>query len=477
MNVLFILADQHNASFTGCYGGITRTPNLDRLAEEGAIFESAYTPCPMCAPARASLYTGMYVHENKCWDNCFPYNGEIRPGWGHYFRKCGVHLATIGKLDFAANTDNGVASTYEPDDRVSYDVVSLFRKPPLMLRPKYHMVNNWDVSLRATKEHLEQNIVDETKRWFQEEMPKDKPWILNVNFSKPHSPWHPIPEKYEYYRDKITLADKYLQRESELHVVDREQSRHTCGYILDEEHLKDCHAAYHAIVEEHDENVGQVLETLKQTGQYEDTLIIYSADHGELMRAHGAWEKSSMYEDSIRVPMIVKLPGVSGKRIDKPVSLLDIFPTINEFMGFELQNQFRGHSMIPVILGKTDDAEEELVLSESHANGRITGTFALRDRQWKYIYYDGYGDLLFDLEKDPEELHNLSEFPECAMIKEELRNKLDKIVGKEDLHAITLEAFAAQEKLKETIKKGGQLEIELKKRGFTYDGRQLYYLP
>ena len=77
MNVLFILADQHNASFTGCYGGITRTPNLDRLAEEGAIFESAYTPCPMCAPARASLYTGMYVHENKCWDNCFPYNGEI----------------------------------------------------------------------------------------------------------------------------------------------------------------------------------------------------------------------------------------------------------------------------------------------------------------------------------------------------------------------------------------------------------------
>ena len=154
MNVLFILADQHNASFTGCYGGITRTPYLDSLARDGAVFESAYTPCPMCAPARGAMFSGKYVHENKCWDNCFPYDGEKLPGWGHYFRDQGVSLFTIGKLDFAANRDNGVDSTFEPDDRISYDVVSLFRKPPLMLRPKYHMVNNWDVSVRYSQEHF-----------------------------------------------------------------------------------------------------------------------------------------------------------------------------------------------------------------------------------------------------------------------------------------------------------------------------------
>lgn len=479
MNVLFLLADQHNASFTGCYGGITRTPNLDRLAAEGTVFESAYTPCPMCAPARASLFSGTYVHENGCWDNCFPYDGERLPGWGHYFREKGIHFATIGKLDFAAGRDNGVASTYEPDDRVSYDVVSLFRKPPLLLRPKYHMVNNWDVSLRKTGEHLEQNIVEEAKRWFLEEMPKEKSWILNVNFSKPHSPWHPIPEKYEYYRDKVVLSDKYLQPESELHLVDREQSRHTCGYILDEEHVKDCHAAYHAIVEEHDENVGQVLEALRQTGKYDDTLIIYSADHGELLRAHGAWEKSSMYEDSVRIPMIVKLPAALEKRVSRvktPVSLLDIFPTIHDLFQMEPQHKFGGYSMIPSILGEKEGSDRP-VLMESHANGRITGTFALRSDKWKYIYYDGYGELLFDLENDPEELHNLSGCPEYQTVKTQLNDKMEKMTGEKNLHQITLEAFNAQEELKGKLRESGQLERELKKRGFSYDGKQLYYLP
>lgn len=476
MNVLFILADQHNASFTGCYGGITRTPNLDALAEEGTVFESAYTPCPMCAPARASLFSGKHVHENRCWDNCFPYDGEKLPGWGHYFRKNGVHLATIGKLDFTAGRDNGVESTYEPDDRVSIDVVSLFRKPPLMLRPKYHMVNNWDVSLRKTNEHLEQNIVEEAKRWFAEEMPENQPWILNVNFSKPHSPWHPLPEKYYYYKDKIKLSEKYLQSEAELHPVDREQSRHTCGYILDEEHVKDCHAAYHAIVEEHDENVGQVIDALKKTGQYDDTMIIYSADHGELMRAHGAWEKSSMYEDSVRIPMIVKLPGVSGNRVKEPVSLIDVFPTINQFLGLEEQQQFQGHSMIDAVKGETD-RETYPVFTESHANGRITGTFALRYESWKYIHYDGYGELLFELEQDPEELHNLADLPEYAEMKLRLKSMMEKAAGERSLHEITEEAFEAQEALKNKIKESGQLERELKKRGFQYDGNQLYYLP
>lgn len=483
MNVLFILADQHNAGFTGCYGGITRTPNLDGLALEGTVFERAYTPSPMCAPARACLFSGRYVHENGCWDNCFPYDGEKYPGWGHYFREKGVHLATIGKLDFMAGKDHGVDTVYEPDNRTSYDVVSLFRKPPLLLRPKYHMVNNWDVSLRETEEHLEQNITDEAKRWFREEMPKDRPWILNVNFSKPHSPWHPLPEKYEYYREQIELSPKYRQPECELNPVDREQSRHTCGFILDEEHLKDCHAAYHAIVEEHDENVGAVIQALRETGQYDNTLIIYSADHGEMLRAHGAWEKSTMYEDSIRVPMIVKLPCEEGDvrgirdRIKAPVSLLDLFPTINEYLGFEKQQCFHGDSLIPLIRGMSD-GEGRAVISQSHANGRITGTFAVIKDEWKLIYYDGYGEMLFSLEDDPEEMNNLAD---RARESAEIRIKteeLQAILGdKGSLHKISQEAFAAQEALKNELYHSGRLEKELNKRGFHFDGEDLYYLP
>lgn len=476
MNVLFILADQHNPAFAGCYGGITRTPNLDALAEAGTVFESAYTPCPMCAPARACLFSGKQVHENGCWDNCFPYDGEKQPGWGHYFRKKGIHVATIGKLDFAAGKDNGVDSVFEPDDRVSLDVVSLFRTPPLLLRPKYHMVNNWDVSVRRTEEHLEQNIVRETKRWFREEMPSGQPWILNVNFLKPHSPWHPLREKFEYYRDKITLSEKYLQPEWALNEVDRQQSRHTCGYILNEEHVKDCHAAYHAIVEEHDENVGQVIQALKESGQYENTLIIYSADHGELLRAHGAFEKSSMYEDSIRIPLIVKLPGTGRKRIKEPVSLMDVFPTVNDWFGYEKPETFGGYSLLGLIRGEKS-AREEAVITQSHANGRITGTFAIRQGKWKYMYYDGYGELLFDLQNDPEECRNLAEMEAYRYQKEILRRELERLAGEKGLSAISREAMEAQRCLREELETSGQLSRELGKRGFCLKEGTLYYLP
>lgn len=476
MNVLFLFADQHNPSFSGCYGGITRTPNLDALAGEGILFEAAYTPCPMCSPARACLFTGQYVHENRCWDNCFPYNGDKLPGWGHYLRDQGVHLATIGKLDFAAHADNGTASEYEPDDRVSYDVVSLFRRPPLLQRPKYHMVNNWEVSPDGDRGHLEQNIVDEARRWFREEMPDRVPWILNVNFSKPHSPWHPDPAKYAFYREQICLSPKYLQCEQDLHEVDRQQSRHTCGYVLDGEHVKDCHAAYHAIVEEHDENIGAVIEALKETGQYENTLIIYAADHGEMLRAHGAWEKSSMYEDSIRVPMIIRVPGAAPGRVRIPVSLLDIFPTIRDFLGCKKPNgNIHGDSLLPVIHGK-GDLSGRAVFSESHANGRITGTFAVRKGQWKLIHYDGYGSLLYDLKDDPEEMRDLGESkdPVALRAKQELMEILESVCHPGE---VTKEAFADQEKLKKELYLSGQLERELQKRGFSYDGENLYYLP
>ncbi len=476
MNVLFLFADQHNAEYTGYNGALTRTPALDALAREGTVFESAYTPCPMCAPARGSMFSGRYVYENRCWDNCFPYDGERMPGWAHYLWGKGVEMATIGKLDFAPGKDCGASSTFAPYERASYDVVSLFRKPPLLLRPKYHMVNNWDVSCREGGPRLEQNIAEEACRWIREDMPADRPWVLNVNFEKPHSPWHSRKDKFDYYRPRVELKEKYRQPESELNPVDREQSRHTCGYILDEEHVKDCHAAYHAIVEEHDENLGEVLQALKDAGVYDDTLIIYSADHGEMLRAHGAWEKSSMYEDSIRVPMIVKLPGCgAGERIQTPVSLLDIFPTICEALGEAQPPQFHGQSLLGLIRGtRTDHAP---AFSESHANGRITGTFALRKGKWKLMHYEGYGELLFDLESDPQELHNLADCTDRLDVREALADLRRELTEGRDLAAITREAFAAQEQLKEEMEQSGRLEKELNKRGFHYDGNELFYLP
>jgi choline-sulfatase len=477
MNVVFILADQHNPSFTGYGGGITRTPNLDELAHDGTVFDRAYTPCPMCAPARASFFSGHYVYENKCWDNCFPYNGDKLPGWGHYFRKNGVCLATVGKLDFAADCDNGVESTFEPNDRVSLDVVSLFRRPPVLLRPKYHMANNWDVSVRKGNKRQERKIVNAAIQKLELLNKKKEPWILNINFSKPHSPWHPIKDKYDFYKDKIHLSEKYLQPEYELNPVDREQSRHTCGFIMDTEHLINCHAAYNAIVEEHDENIGEILNYLKSVDLYDHTLIIYSADHGEMLRAHGTWEKSSLYEDSVHIPMIIKYPGAKARRVSCPVSLMDIFPTCADVFGILDKALFRGESLLPFISGNVH-AKHDPVFTESHANGRITGTFGIIKDEWKYLYYDGMGELLFNLKSDPQELNNLLESGNSDIIVRNKRRELSKILlNDRDPHKITENAFSDQDGLKQLLYQSGQLETELNKRGFHYDGKNLYYLP
>lgn len=476
MYTVFILADQHDAAYAGCYGGMTRTPNIDSLAKDGIVFENAYTPSPMCAPARSCLFSNKYVHENRSWDNCFPYDGERNPGWGHCFRAQGIPVDTIGKLDFMDQRDNGVGHMFHPYLRTSYDVTSLFRKPPLLLRPKYNMVNNWDVKVRESGESIDEPVVRETRRWLDEDRPFDRDWILNVNFEKPHSPWHALPDKYNYYRDKIELSERYLQPESELNPVDIAQSRQTCGFILSNEQLKDCHAAYHAMVEEHDGLVGEILEMLKERGIYDDALIIYSSDHGEMLRAHGAFEKSSLYEDSVHIPLIIKLPGQDkkGTRVSTNASLMDIFPTIADVMGLEPMKEGHGLSLIPYIEDSTK--KHPPVLSQSHANGRITGTFMLADDEWRLLHYEDYGDLLFNLKTDPEQMHDLLRDPTAKS--EEMYRKMSAALAElVDTKKATEEAFSDQEALKSQMAKTGQLQIELNKRGYDYRDGELFYLP
>ncbi len=479
MNIILIVSDQHNPSFCGCYGGITRTPHIDSIARNGVRFNNAYSNCPLCVPSRASMITGRYSHEIAAWDNCFPYDGEKVKGWGHHFAENNVHFTAIGKLDFKPGVDHGIEEEIAVKNRESLDVVGLFRDQPILSRPEYHVNSNWNTALReqGTTIESEVTVVEEAIKWLEKDRPHE-PWILNINFQKPHSPWHPLPDIYNYYYNKQgSLSPRYLQTADELHEVERIQSFHTCGYMFGNEKVRKAHAAYNAIVEEHDRNIGRILRKLEELKIKEEVLIIYTSDHGEMARAHGIWEKITLYEDSVKVPMVMSGPQLpKGKETDYPVSLLDVYQTINDALGIAAFNGARGNSMLRMVEDKKRLYKDRPIFMESHANGRIAASFAVRKNNWKLIEYIGYDPLFFNLANDPNEMENLASL---AQKDNEILNKMREL--KDIIHTVCSpeevdhKARKDQKNLREELRLTGKLDDELLKRGYRTDGQKLYH--
>ena len=190
MNVVLIMTDRHNPEFSGCYGHpIARTPHIDSIAEAGTRFDSAYCVSPLCVPSRAAMITGRYVHETGTWDNAFPYTG-VPHGWGHFFSEQGVHLSAIGKLDFQPGADCGIAEERLTKHRNSLDVHCLFREEGI--QPRYHHLHRLrdaGPSESATPYGHDRQVAEEAVRWLGEDRPTDRPWVLLVNFGKPHPTW------------------------------------------------------------------------------------------------------------------------------------------------------------------------------------------------------------------------------------------------------------------------------------------------
>jgi choline-sulfatase len=477
MNVIFIYVDQHNPVFSGCYGGLTRTPNIDKLSRQGLRFQNAYSTCPLCVPARASMWTGRYVHEIGNWDNAMPYDGKI-PNWGHYLNDNGVYVTTVGKLDFKPNCTYGITEQISPVHRESLDVLSLFRDTSLPPRKKMHIYNHWSPEIRSSNYPLKQelDITEKSINWLRNCRPADRPWLLNINYLKPHPKWHVLSQPYDFYKNKIqSLPSKYLQAFDELNPVEQAQSIHTCGFAQNDNKIIDSHVAYHSAVEEVDMHVGKILDCLDDLEMLNEVLVIYSADHGEMARAHGIWGKSTLYEDSVRIPFIMSGPGVpKAQVVEKPVTLLNIFPTIAS--AFSLDNAFfsKADSLIDFNDSINQESLPEYVFSESHANGRITGSYIIRKDDWKLFWYVGYESMLFNLKDDPNELNNLLETkPEDKIVQRkfiELRKLLYKTCSPE---GVDLKARKDQLSLREELAETNQLYDELEKRGFKRNENKL----
>jgi choline-sulfatase len=439
-NLVFIMADEHNAAFMGCAGHpMVKTPRLDRLARSGTRFTAAYTPSPLCVPARAAMATGRHVHETGYWDGAIAYDGRVR-GWPHRVSETGHPVASIGKLHYRGpEVDTGFDETIEAmhlADGVG-DVQGLLREA---MPPKAACRRLADELGRGDSNYLryDRRVTEAACSWIEREAARadDKPFALFISFAAPHYPLIAPPEFYDLYDGlDVPMPETLGPDDPALHPwVSAIRTAWPYDDYMDDEKRRIAVVAYLGLTSFMDANVGRVLDALDETGLGARTRVIYASDHGECLGNRGLWGKMTMYEDSALIPLIMAGPGIpAGREVDTPVSLIDICPTVLAALGEgpgESGRDLPGRSLIG-IANEADDPGRA-ILSQYHGAGAAGAAFMVRKGRYKYIHYVGHRPELFDIARDRLERRNLAGEAGYAPVVGEYEALLRSIVDPED---------------------------------------------
>ena len=339
-NLLFIISDEHQAVALSCANHpIVRTPHIDRLAERGTRFTAAYTPCPICVPARASLATGRYVHQTRYWDNAMGYDGRV-PGWGARLQGANVRVELIGKLHYRNREDstgfdlqhrpmhlmNGIGQVWgsvrDPIPGARDDIVRFGK-----IGAGYSKYNSYDEAIR-----------DEAVAWLRDHAIDDRAWMLFVGFVAPHFPLI-APQRYVdlYPPDKMPLPKMQRQNGYVRHPwLDAQETFMPTDveFGLDDEKRRRAISAYYALCTMMNDHIGAICAALDDTGLARSTFVIYTSDHGEALGQRGHWGKSSLYAECTQIPLVITGPDVPGGHVcDTPVNLVDLAPTFLSAFG------------------------------------------------------------------------------------------------------------------------------------------------
>lgn len=447
-NMLFILSDEHNRKIAGAYGHpFIETPNIDALAAQGTTFDAAYTNCPICVPARASLATGRPVHETGYWDNAHPYDGRIE-SWHGRLRAAGVDVVSIGKLHFRGGDDYGFSEELMPLHVVGGkgDLKGLLRTelPPNPGTPALAARAGRGVSSYF---EYDGRIAERAVQWLGDRAKARgaPPFVLFVSLVMPHFPMMAPPAYYDRYAG-YSLSKLRTGIDAPPPDDHPTLARMRAFFDYDDHFERPRRAvalrAYFGMVTRVDEIVGDLLRVLDATGLSASTRVLYTSDHGDNLGNRGLWGKSVMYEDSVALPMILSGAGIpKGKRRATPVALTDIAPTMLDACGLKADPGLPGRSLITIA---NEPDRDRPILAEYHAAGSDTGQFMLRLGRWKLIYFVGAPPQLFDLAEDPDERRDLGRAPEHQATISRLTRELRQLC---DPEAINARAFADQQRL------------------------------
>lgn len=444
-NILWICTDQQRYDTIGALNNPhVSTPNIDRLVREGVAFNYAYCQSPICTPSRASFLTGMYpaiVRLTRNGNDDFPAGHP--PLVTKLLANDGYICGLIGKLHLTSayrriekRTDDGYSYwqySHAPRDdwAVGHDYAD-------WVRAQGHILGELTQSPEGVPAALHQTTWCAEKTIDFIRQPHHGPWLASVNIYDPHPPFNPPPE-YRAMFDPAQMPgplfrESDLAQQQKLEAVDF-QSKARPPHDLDlnnrfgpEEGRRDARtlqAAYYAMIKLIDDGLGRILDALEETGQRQNTLIIFMSDHGETLGDHGLIEKGArFYEGLARVPLIFSWPGhfQSGLISNALVELTDIAPTLLDLAGLPIPRRMQGRSLLPILSGQASpDHHRDFVRSEYFdALAEPDATFATmyRDRRYKLVLYHGHGlGELYDLQADPGEFDNLWDSPAHAALK------------------------------------------------------------
>ena len=432
-NILVVMADQVTPFLTAPYGDpVALTPAMDELAGAGVTFDAAYTASPLCAPSRAAFFTGRDASAVGAFDNASLLPAD-QPTLGHYATNAGYDTVLSGKMHFIGPDQvHGFAHRLTTDvfpaglDWVpAVDETGRF---PAGGHARHYAdpdpgVREWTQSMTfddETQFHAVQYLHERARQR------SDQPFCVVVSYHHPHDPFHVRQEYWDRYAGAdIPIPERPDGIEETYSAMDRwaNEAHETAAYDLDDpDSLRHLRRAYYAALSYVDDKLGELLAVLREHGELENTVVVFTSDHGDMLAEKRMVQKRTFYEWSARVPLIVRLPGArhAGRRIATPVSLVDLLPTLLDLAGVpaDARAPLDGASVLPLL---TAEDEERSVFSEYHLEKVWAPCFMVRRGRFKYLYFHGYGAQLFDLEADPGEWHDLSGMPEHAATEAELR--------------------------------------------------------
>lgn len=470
-NILFIMADQMNPLLTGAYTHpVVKTPNLDRLVEEGARFDAAYSPCPVCAPARAALMTGRYVSNIGAYDNAAAFSCE-EPTLAHYLTLAGYDTVLAGKMhfigpdqlhgfrrrfntnlyaaDFAWVPIRGAGSPRARGD-AEYTgprghVFNYVGEAIKVGRWSQYLSYDEETHLRAL-EYLHAKGIE--RQTAQEQDTPFQPFFLCVSYHHPHEPFWPPKELWDLYEGEEIEVPRFPENLEETYsTLDRWlNDYHSVGKaknLKDLESIRRVRRAYYALVSYIDIKVGELLASLEENGFDGDTIVIFTSDHGDMLCERGMVQKRTFYEWSSRIPLIIRFPDgwQQGTTHPEPVNLIDLVPTLLDIAGVAKGERLPldGRSLLGLLDGS--DAEDWEAISEYHSQGSHSACFMIRSGRFKYVYIHGHESRLFDLEVDPGEWSDLSGRRGYEQIEEQFQARIYELFDPDAINKATLESI------------------------------------
>lgn len=420
-NVLLICSDQHNPEISGCYGNkIIDTPNIDRLSQEGTTFDSAYCNCPICVPSRLSFLSGLYPFEIECLGNDSVLD-SIVPTYAHMAAIAGYHTMLSGRMHFQGPDQRHGFVERLVGDCAPYEFWG--RKNDLA--PLNSKLGNMSLSEplsqvgagNTSRLDYDLAVTEASCLWLQNYAKNPEvPFMMTVGLMAPHCPYIAPPNLYDKYKERVFLHEVEEEHLESLHPIHKKYRESIDIENTPFENQLKAKIAYYCLVDFLDSQVGRILETLENTGLLDNTIIVYFSDHGEMLGSHGRWHKGCFFEDSTRVPVIIRMPNSqnAGKRIDQHISLIDLFPTICEWTGAKFKHEIRGDSLMPLINNELWTRKN--LIKVEYYEGDCQRM--IRCDEWKFCYYSNYPDNyeLYNLKEDPDELINRAKDPDCEIL-------------------------------------------------------------